>query len=230
MCILELGCGPGYLWDANRDRIPAGWDLTLTDFSAGMVEAAVQKLNDLNIPLTTKVVDAQSIPYEDGDLRRRDRQSYALSRPGSPPGPSRNPPRPQARRLLSSRPPWANGIWKNSGIWWRPSSPTFTIARSKVATGFTLENGAEQIAEFFDSVTRDDYEDDLEVTEVRPVEAYLKSSPTLMNGALGSLPVGDSAANGRGDTSTRGEAFTSTKPPGSSWHVPSKRDNDDLQR
>ena len=39
MCILELGCGPGYLWDANRDRIPAGWDLTLTDFSAGMVDS-----------------------------------------------------------------------------------------------------------------------------------------------------------------------------------------------
>jgi cyclopropane fatty-acyl-phospholipid synthase-like methyltransferase len=31
--ILEVGCGNGNLWAANRERIPSGWRLTLTDFS-----------------------------------------------------------------------------------------------------------------------------------------------------------------------------------------------------
>jgi hypothetical protein len=31
--ILEVGCGNGNLWAANRGRIPAGWRLTLTDIS-----------------------------------------------------------------------------------------------------------------------------------------------------------------------------------------------------
>lgn len=29
--VLELGCGTGALWAANRERIPAGWDITLSD-------------------------------------------------------------------------------------------------------------------------------------------------------------------------------------------------------
>src|SRR4030042_5807066 len=30
--ILEIGCGPGILWLDNRDRIPAGWSIRLSDF------------------------------------------------------------------------------------------------------------------------------------------------------------------------------------------------------
>jgi hypothetical protein len=29
--ILELGCGPSWLWRHNGDRIPAGWRVVLTD-------------------------------------------------------------------------------------------------------------------------------------------------------------------------------------------------------
>ena len=38
--ILELGCGPGWMWKENTDRIPAGWNITLSDLSPGMVDAA----------------------------------------------------------------------------------------------------------------------------------------------------------------------------------------------
>ena len=37
--ILEIGCGPAYLWKDNAARIPPGWDITLSDLSPGMVEA-----------------------------------------------------------------------------------------------------------------------------------------------------------------------------------------------
>src|SRR5579883_3214444 len=42
--ILELGCGPGTLWLQNADRIPAGWQITLSDFSVGMLEEARKNL------------------------------------------------------------------------------------------------------------------------------------------------------------------------------------------
>jgi ubiquinone/menaquinone biosynthesis C-methylase UbiE len=38
--VLELGCGPGLLWRANRDRIPDDWHITLSDFSPGMLQEA----------------------------------------------------------------------------------------------------------------------------------------------------------------------------------------------
>lgn len=31
--ILELGCGPGRLWQKNLHRIPAGWDVTLKNLA-----------------------------------------------------------------------------------------------------------------------------------------------------------------------------------------------------
>src|SRR5512142_1577824 len=42
--ILELGCGAGYLWNECRDRIPPTWNITLSDLSPGMLEAAWRNL------------------------------------------------------------------------------------------------------------------------------------------------------------------------------------------
>ena len=44
--ILELGCGTGRLWLENVHRMPEGWDVTLSDFSPGMVQEAQQNLYD----------------------------------------------------------------------------------------------------------------------------------------------------------------------------------------
>ena len=42
--LVELGCGPGMLWVRNLERIPPCWDITLSDFSPGMLEEA-QKIS-----------------------------------------------------------------------------------------------------------------------------------------------------------------------------------------
>jgi ubiquinone/menaquinone biosynthesis C-methylase UbiE len=63
--ILELGCGTGRLWLENKDRIPEGWDVTLSDFSPGMLQQAQQNLRDSQRPFAFAVIDAQAIPYED---------------------------------------------------------------------------------------------------------------------------------------------------------------------
>lgn len=60
--ILEIGCGPGYLWRDNVDRIPASWDITLSDLSPGMLERARENLKERAFRF--EIIDAQSIPFE----------------------------------------------------------------------------------------------------------------------------------------------------------------------
>jgi len=61
--ILELGCGPGYLWFENKERIPKGWKITLSDFSKGILDKARTSLSDIGREFTFRLIDAETIPY-----------------------------------------------------------------------------------------------------------------------------------------------------------------------
>ena len=63
--ILELGCGPGNLWLANIERVPADWDIVLSDFSPGMLQEAEDNLLPTGRAFQFEVVDAQEIPFEE---------------------------------------------------------------------------------------------------------------------------------------------------------------------
>jgi SAM-dependent methyltransferase len=61
--VLEVGCGPANtLWGANLDRIDPSWQLTLADFSPGMIESARGVLGDR---AEYVVADAQDLPFDD---------------------------------------------------------------------------------------------------------------------------------------------------------------------
>src|SRR5690242_9476756 len=55
--IADIGGGPGWLWQQNATRIPAGWLLTHTDLSPGMVAEA--RTNIIRAGSSFDVVDAQ---------------------------------------------------------------------------------------------------------------------------------------------------------------------------
>jgi SAM-dependent methyltransferase len=59
--ILEVGCGPGWLWRENADRIPADWRLTLSDFSPGMIEDTRTHLQRHHTHFV--VADAERLPF-----------------------------------------------------------------------------------------------------------------------------------------------------------------------
>jgi ubiquinone/menaquinone biosynthesis C-methylase UbiE len=63
--VLELGCGTGLFWLANRDRLVKTWTVTLSDYSEGMLDAARKSLAPLGYPFKYAVVDAQDIQYAD---------------------------------------------------------------------------------------------------------------------------------------------------------------------
>lgn len=167
--LLELGCGPGGLWRSNHGRIPASWQITLTDFSPGMLQEARQRLGEERFAY--QVADAQALPfaaasfdavianhmlYHIPDLPRALTEIGRVLKPAghfyaSTIG------RQQMRELdeLVWK-CWPNNSWKGLGA----SAP------------FVLENGQEKLAPFFAQVTLDTYEDALEVTEAEPLAAY----------------------------------------------------------
>lgn len=59
--ILEVGCGPGNLWRENAGRIPAEWQMVLTDFSEGMVSTARETLGEAQYVYAC--VNAEEIPF-----------------------------------------------------------------------------------------------------------------------------------------------------------------------
>ena len=61
--VLDVGCGPGYLWHNNRHRLPPGLRLALTDLSEGMVAASRRRLQGIERPLVYVVADGERLPF-----------------------------------------------------------------------------------------------------------------------------------------------------------------------
>jgi SAM-dependent methyltransferase len=66
--VLDIGCGPAWLWRAQDSRVPSGLRLTLVDASAGMIEEAKANLADRREQfgqLVFRTADAVALPYDD---------------------------------------------------------------------------------------------------------------------------------------------------------------------
>ncbi len=60
--ILEKACGRGDLWRENLVRIPAGWEVTLSDFAEGMLAETKSNLANTDYEFNFKQIDIRSIP------------------------------------------------------------------------------------------------------------------------------------------------------------------------
>lgn len=175
MNVLELGCGNASLWLRNVDRIPKNCKITLTDISEGMLEDARKNLGDYSKNFNFNHADAQNIPYEDNsfDVVIADHIFYHIS--------DKQKALSEIRRVLKS-----NGylflstIGKNHLIELRELLKEYksniVIAQSDFAEDFGLENGAEQISNYFDAIELLRYEDSLIVSEIEPIINYLYST------------------------------------------------------
>jgi ubiquinone/menaquinone biosynthesis C-methylase UbiE len=170
--ILELGCGPGYMWKENADRIPSTWDITLSDLSPGMLDSAWRNLVVTGRSYKFKEIDAQAIPFEDEtfDAVIANHMLYHV------------PDRPKAiaeiKQVLKTGGRFfattvGEDHMKEMMDWYR------RVHVDKVwesfANSFTLENGLEQVRSFFPNVTVSRYEDNFEITELEPIMAYIRS-------------------------------------------------------
>ena len=170
--ILELGCGPGYLWKENIERIPSGWRITLSDLSSGMLDAAWRNLVVTGRVFQFKEIDAQAIPFEDEtfDALIANHMLYHV------------PDRPKAiaeiKRVLKPggllvATTLGKSHMQEMTEWMRRASADKDI--EPFSLPFSLENGLEQLKPYFLTVRLERYEDHLQVTEVEPIIAYLSS-------------------------------------------------------
>jgi len=166
--VLELGCGPGTLWRENRERIPSVWDVTLSDFSAGMLAEAQRNLSDAGRPFSFTQVDAQHIPYPDDsvDAVIANHMLYHVPDRARAFGEIRRVLRPGGRFFAAT-----NGQGHMREL--EEFAPAYRAHR--LGLGFDLEHGATELAPWFAHVDLDRYEDALEVIEAAPLRDYIFS-------------------------------------------------------
>lgn len=186
--ILELGCGPAALWRENLERIPAGWDITLTDFSPGMVKQARQNLRDSERPFTLDVVDARSIPYDEAsfDVVIANHMLYHVPDVAETLAGTRRVLRIGGKLYASTV---GEEHMKELFELVRPVDPQQRFRRP--VASFSLENGAGQLVPWFSQITLYLYRDSLVITETDPLIAYLLSmaeaEPILTSDELAQL-------------------------------------------
>jgi ubiquinone/menaquinone biosynthesis C-methylase UbiE len=174
--VLELGCGPALLWRKNIGRIPAGWSVTLTDFSPGMVAEARQHLAS-DARFAFDVVDIQQIPYPDSsfDLVMAHHMLYHV--PDLPRALR------EARRVLRADGVFyaaTNGVQhlQELDVWVRQFASGLALPHQTLL--FRLENGADALAQYFRQIEQRGYVDSLRITEVEPLMAYYHSMGKLL--------------------------------------------------
>ena len=168
--VLEVGCGDANIWRESLDRIPAGWRLTLTDFSAGMVDAAHAVLGDR---AEYAVADVQELPFPDAsfDAAIANHMPFHVEDRAGALG--------ELARVL--RP---GGAFRATTIGLDhlrelrelvPPPPDSQWARTRER--FTIEQVEEELAPFFVNVEIEPLPgpQDLEVTELEPLLAFVRS-------------------------------------------------------
>ncbi|MGO5067239.1 MULTISPECIES: MerR family transcriptional regulator [unclassified Clostridium] len=175
--ILELGCGDASLWNKNFHRIPPEWEITLTDFSEGMLKDAKKNLGEKSNRFNFKIVNAESIPFKDKSFNIviANHMLYHV--------PNINKALNEINRVLKSEGIlFASTVGKNHMKEIREIISTFDIynltSKSWEDTdSFQLENGLKIVSEYFDMVELKRYKDNLKVTDPVYVLDYIFSMP-----------------------------------------------------
>ncbi|GGE02581.1 MerR family transcriptional regulator [Paenibacillus nasutitermitis] len=177
--ILELGCGDAALWKRNADRIPEGWDITLTDLSDGMLNDAREGLKHCVPPNRFRFssADARSIPFPDAsfDVILANHMLYHVT--------ERHQSLKEIYRVLKP-----GGILISSTMgkhhmlevkeFLSQINPNYDFGRQDFACEFGLENGADQLnAVGFVDIRLERYEDALKVTGAQPLIDYIRTTP-----------------------------------------------------
>ncbi len=171
--ILELGCGTGEMWKGKLPLLDGGSHLTLTDFSAGMLEAAKQNIRCSDC-VDFKVADIQNIPFGDAafDVVIANMMLYHV--PDLDKGIS------EVRRVLKPGGVFYCATYGEHGImeFINDTLREYNICGS-IGKTFTLQNGGSTLGKHFAVVERLTREDGLAVTHIPDFVEYVLSMSNL---------------------------------------------------
>ncbi|MCR1973399.1 MerR family transcriptional regulator [Clostridium sporogenes] len=175
--ILELGCGDASLWNKNFNHIPSNWEITLTDFSDGMLKDAKKNLGEKRSRFNFKIVNAENIPFEEESFNVviANHMLYHV--------PNINKALKEINRVLKSEGIlFASTVGKNHMKEIREIISTFDIYSLtseswEITDSFQLENGLKIVSEYFNMVELKRYKDNLKVTDPVYILDYIFSMP-----------------------------------------------------
>lgn len=195
--VLECGCGPGWLWRDQLDKLPAGCDITLTDFSPGMVAEAENALSSTGPNFHFETADIQSLRFADNsfDVVVANHMLYHVPDRSRALAEVRRVLRPDGRFIAATN---GRDHMRELGEFSRillseKEGQSLARRREQVSSAFSLENGHGPLAAFFKRVSLHLYEDSLEVTEAAPLLAYAASTmggAEILNAELTALAEG----------------------------------------
>lgn len=172
--VIEFGCGNGSTWVNNRNKLPKDIKVIVTDLSEGMLSTAQENLLGIDQITDYSVMDIQNIKYEDSSfdcvianhmLYHVQNRDLAIS---------------EVARILKPDGTFhatTNSIYNMKGLKDLVRNFDYRLDYSSfsVANEFGLENGAEQLSKYFESVEKLVYEDSLHITEAKPLADYVLS-------------------------------------------------------
>jgi len=164
--VLETACGTGNLWRTNRNRIPPGLSLVLSDRSRGMVETTRKAAG----PASFVVCALPELPFMDEcfDLAIANHVLYHVAQRERGLGEIRRVLR-RGGTLFAT----TNGETHMREL--KEVMQAFAIEGGDFSLPFTLENGEAQLRRVFPQVHREDYPDSLRVTEPELLIEYMAS-------------------------------------------------------
>lgn len=181
--IIDVGAGPGDLWEKNADRLPPGWRVILADLSAGMIQAAQRRLNQTPTRCACLVADAQALPFPTATQKPARLEFDALLALGLMdhlPNPTQA--LTEAHRILRS----GGQLYTSGGSHThlqeierlvRPFMPEADYGGDP--DRFGLENGAWMQAPWFTQVEVFRYTDELVFHQAEPILAYTLSEAAV---------------------------------------------------
>lgn len=183
--VLELGCGHAAMWKNLGQRVPADWEMVLTDLSPGMLEEARRNVNGTPGRFHVVRCDAQLIPFAAGSFDGviANHMLYHV--------PDREALYRDVVRVL-----------KGGGKFFAATNSVIHLAEMKelieqfvpggASVGsidwFNLENGSQQLSRHFANVSSSHAAGELRVTEAQAVVDYVlsveRAKPAVVGEAL----------------------------------------------
>jgi ubiquinone/menaquinone biosynthesis C-methylase UbiE len=174
--VLEVGCGPGWLWVEAAAHLRPDLDLTLTDLSDGMVaEARAQVGRTRSGRAVALTADAQALPFDPGefDVVVANHMLYHVPDPAVAVAELARVLRPEGTLLAATNGPrHLRELGEIRETVFGGTDPLLATARA-----FGIESGEPLLRECFGAVEWRPYEDELVCTDRSDVLAFIGSTP-----------------------------------------------------
>ncbi|WP_105616448.1 class I SAM-dependent methyltransferase [Vallitalea okinawensis] len=170
--ILELGCGNGVLWQVNKQAVKENWDITLSDFSEGMLQDSKQNISIEKVKF--EIIDIQEIPYEDEsfDIIIARHMLYHVPDIDKALSEVKRVLKPNGKFYVSTN---GKGHMQELIELVKKYDKYINFNPSKFADKFGIENGNEMLKQYFNNVSAENFDGQIVVHKAEPVVSYVTS-------------------------------------------------------